>query len=329
MESAPLAEELPAVRLTEAEFSSIYAHPTGQPALLNGELDSWPLMSCASSSPLRRAEQLAGSTLVEGMRLQYRRGEQVAAERGHVTLDRLIASARAAERDDGEAWYLQWRDLPHPSPHSGTSVSREEDAPGAGRLMHATRRPRYIAEAALAQCNAWIGCSLTSHLHFDGMDNFLAVLEGYKEVHLYPPTATARLYPQLEPSERWKSAARSRLYTADERYAGLQRVPFVRARVEAGQMLYIPSGWWHEVFTPRTTLAFNFWFKPHPRAALRPTMLHLRSDAYAARALGLQHHREASPNLDLVKRREAEAPPEQAEGEDTRMGKRARARERF
>ena len=61
--------------------------------------------------------------------------------------------------------------------------------------------------------------------------------------------------------------------------------PCWQAEVRAGDALYIPAGWWHEVLTPRCTLALNFWFKPHSRASLRPTMLHLHSDAYASRAL--------------------------------------------
>ena len=55
--------------------------------------------------------------------------------------------------------------------------------------------------------------------------------------------------------------------------------------MRAGQMLFIPAGWWHEVCTPRVTLGFNFWFKPHPRTALRPTLLFVNSDLYASRVV--------------------------------------------
>ena len=48
-----------------------------------------------------------------------------------------------------------------------------------------------------------------------------------------------------------------------------------------GDCLWIPAGWWHEVFTPSFTVAFNMWFAPSraSRYRLRPTMLYLRSDA--------------------------------------------------
>ena len=139
----------------------------------------------------------------------------------------------------------------------------------------------------MAEVNAWVGCSRTSHLHFDGLDNLLCVLHGAKTVLLYSPWQYAALYPMLEREARWKSAARSRAYAArsGSEYGSLVAEPCWCAEVRAGDALYIPAGWWHEVLTPRCTLALNVWFKPHPRAALRPTMLHLHSDAYASRAV--------------------------------------------
>ena len=106
-------------------------------------------------------------------------------------------------------------------------------------------------------------------------------------MHLYNPAQLSSLYPQLAPSERWKSAARSRLYLAPDKddFPLLRRARCLEVRLTAGQMLYIPAGWWHEVLTPRFCIAINFWFKPHDCARFRPTILHLHSDLYAKRAL--------------------------------------------
>ena len=49
-------------------------------------------------------------------------------------------------------------------------------------------------------------------------------------------------------------------------HAGLLDEPCWRAELRAGEMLFIPTGWWHEVLTPRVTLALNVWFKPPARA---------------------------------------------------------------
>ena len=170
--------------------------------------------------------------------------------------------------------------------------------------MAAVKLPRQVAAAAVAEVNAWVGCSRTSHLHFDGKDNLLIVLHGAKEVLLYSPWQYAALYPQLEPEVRWQSAARSRGYAARRgaagAHAGLLDEPCWRAELRAGEMLFIPTGWWHEVLTPRVTLALNVWFKPPAGAALRPTMLHLHSDAYAARA-GVKRKREPTDQVEGVR----------------------------
>ena len=52
------------------------------------------------------------------------------------------------------------------------------------------------------------------------------------------------------------------------------------AVVEAGDTLYIPKGFWHEVFTPCVTVAFNVWFQAHASSDLRQTIVHLHSAAF-------------------------------------------------
>ena len=90
-------------------------------------------------------------------------------------------------------------------------------------------------------------------------------------------TATATAWVRLTlrlplAQERWKSAARSRAYAArrGSPHASLVAEPCWQAEVRAGDALYIPAGWWHEVLTPRCTLALNFWFKPRPNPKPNP-----------------------------------------------------------
>jgi len=217
-----------------------------------------------------------------------------------------LAAGAIPQRDDGSAteaavqvWPTEW--------DAGAGQAAAAEA-----LSGALQRPRLVAPAALRQVNAWIGRCRTSHLHFDGLDNLLTVLEGSKTVHLYRPEELTSLYPQLQESERWKSAARSRLYlrragggTAggaeeeeqeeEEAFPLLRSAPFVEAELRRGEMLYIPAGWWHEVFTPTATLAVNYWFVPHPVARFRPTILYLHSDEYAQRCLEEARARSAQP----------------------------------
>ena len=55
------------------------------------------------------------------------------------------------------------------------------------------------------------------------------------------------------------------------------------ALVRAPDALYIPNGWWHEVFTPQFALSVNCWFASaaQARASLRPTKLYCFQESYA------------------------------------------------
>ena len=98
-----------------------------------------------------------------------------------------------------------------------------------------------MAAAAVSEVNAWVGCSRTSHLHFDGLDNLLLVASGAKTVLLYSPWQYTELYPQLENDARWKSAARSRAYAARDGspHASLVAEPCWRAEVLYLLWLYL------------------------------------------------------------------------------------------
>lgn len=59
-----------------------------------------------------------------------------------------------------------------------------------------------------------------------------------------------------------------------------------RTEVNAGEAIFIPAGWWHEVFTLQETISVNVWFGPSSNASLRPTLLHLKSENYLQFMLG-------------------------------------------
>ncbi len=296
-----------------------YREFRAEPLLVTGAVSDWPLLDGAKGSVLQQLEALAGECVVDGLHLFYDAsdGTQCSHEVERISLSELLSRAAVTGRSDRSAWYLQWRDLPHPPAaedgDTRPATPSAASAPHASALMRAVRLPGLIRPAALAQVNAWIGRSRTSHLHFDGVDNFLAVAHGRKEVLLFSPWQLADLYPQLEPEQRWKSGARSALYPRDDAasFPRLRAAPRLRAVIEAGDALWIPAGWWHEVLTPEVCCAFNFWFKPHDCARLRPTLLHLRSDLYAKKY------------SQRVSDSGAEAPTS-GENETTRRDKRAR-----
>jgi hypothetical protein len=119
--------------------------------------------------------------------------------------------------------------------------------------------------ADLVTINLWMGGKPTATtLHYDSNHNLLVVLRGMKQVQLLSPSATAQLDPRP-------------IYTGGANHSGLQvpaepeelfRVPRIHkapprpwvARLEAGDVLFIPEGWWHQVDSAFRTVALNYWF---------------------------------------------------------------------
>lgn len=91
---------------------------------------------------------------------------------------------------------------------------------------------------------------------------------------------------------------------------GARRRRVYRADVRAGHAVFIPAGWWHEVFTLGLAASANAWWPPaSPAAALRPTLLQSRSATFAdfAAAQRSRRRQEAVGRRGCGEEREEEA----------------------
>ena len=116
----------------------------------------------------------------------------------------------------------------------------------------------------------WLGAGAArSPLHRDFSENVHGVIEGAKHFVLFAPNESAALYPKPERANllghttRLPRGARtcSTREADDGSASGETACPrdFARfggaleratvCRVEEGELLYVPSGWWHEVFS--------------------------------------------------------------------------------
>lgn len=144
---------------------------------------------------------------------------------------------------------------------------------------HGPAQQQHNGGGEVIAANLWLGANLTSRIHVDAHDNLLCVAVGLKVVHLYSPFQLDLL--ALGPPDRLpvESRLRSALFHTPASWPrGLRRTV---ARVAAGEALFIPAGWAHEVFTVAApyTAAVSLWCSnPEPkRIQLRPTLLHLAS----------------------------------------------------
>ncbi|MGE5626395.1 MAG: cupin-like domain-containing protein [Bacillota bacterium] len=137
--------------------------------------------------------------------------------------------------------------------------------------------PVYFKDLTLRCINLWMGNSdktIVTPLHHDFNDNLYVVVEGRKHFTLFPPEQAPNLYP------------RGQLVKVEEngliRYANLSGMPHLaqvdieapdRARfpryakaeparldvdIQAGEMLFLPAGWFHRVSSSGRHIAVSF-----------------------------------------------------------------------
>jgi hypothetical protein len=120
------------------------------------------------------------------------------------------------------------------------------------------------------QANLWMNIqAATSTLHYDANNNILILLEGSKKILLFSPSCTKYLKPaaaynehpnhsNLTPAEADAVATSLPTGEAHKDNAGNYFVHTVN--LSAGDALFIPEGWWHQVYSEKCSMAVNFWF---------------------------------------------------------------------
>jgi hypothetical protein len=110
--------------------------------------------------------------------------------------------------------------------------------------------------------NIWMNItSVQSSLHYDGNHNILIVCQGWKEITLLSPE-----YSSLLSGHPISSVACNHSHLSHEKMEEiiqLHSLPCLRIRLEEGEALFIPEGWWHQVCSGSCTYAINYWF-PSP-----------------------------------------------------------------
>ncbi|KAL8427998.1 hypothetical protein Efla_007873 [Eimeria flavescens] len=121
---------------------------------------------------------------------------------------------------------------------------------------------------------AWVGPGGTvSPLHTDSSHNLFVQIVGNKRMQLFPPTQTEALYPfqrgllqntSCLPSwlvEAWRLPAA--VYAQQQQLFPLffTETEGLDARLHAGDVLFIPRGWWHFVKADGPSVSVSNWFQ--------------------------------------------------------------------
>lgn len=127
--------------------------------------------------------------------------------------------------------------------------------------------------------NLWIGPGgHTTCLHYDPVDSLLIQLQGRKKVVLFPPSELKNLYPfpisvHFQHGLKLR-ASYSQVYPDRPDFSAFPKLKEAlkqryEVTLQAGEVLYLPAGWWHEVTTlgNEVVCSINRFWHPHPLTA--------------------------------------------------------------
>jgi lysine-specific demethylase 8 len=136
-------------------------------------------------------------------------------------------------------------------------------------LFEDIRVPPYSSSATWARSRFWLGAAETKGpLHRDLPENLYAQVGGSKQFLLLDRRLTRMVHrhafysgvPNYSPVD----AERPDL----SRFPRFRDAPLLRAVVEPGDLLYIPSLWWHQARALDTSMSINLWWLRGPMVAV-------------------------------------------------------------
>ncbi|KAF8392321.1 hypothetical protein HHK36_022663 [Tetracentron sinense] len=151
-------------------------------------------------------------------------------------------------------------------------------------LREDIQTPTFLETKALASINLWMNSAQSrSSTHYDPHHNLLCIVAGRKQVALWPPSASPLLYPMSIYGE-----------ASNHSSVDLENPNFsIHSRAEhsmecsqkvilcAGDALFIPEGWFHQVDSDDLTIAINFWWQ----SSMMSSMLEHMDSYYLRRIL--------------------------------------------
>ena len=213
--------------------------PHGTPVILSDALQDWPLFNMSREESIIHFAELKGIT---------RHGDY--AQKTFST-DRDFRSTSIAE-------FIQSLERPRapgePAPYMGNNLV-------PAQLLALIRFPHYFQRSLYIKPRIWIGPKGTlTPLHRDDSDNLFAQVWGRKSFILAAPH-------HREALGTWSTSEGGGLegcdvnpdHPDDEKYPAARGVVFHRIVLEAGDLLFLPEGWFHQVESVSTSLSVNFW----------------------------------------------------------------------
>jgi hypothetical protein len=145
----------------------------------------------------------------------------------------------------------------------GQNMYLQDDVRSFPELLGDTALPNSLQVKPVTQSKLMVSASASiTSLHYDPVETYLEQIEGTKRLLLFPP-GVANYYPH-----GWTTKAPfvSRVVNASDpdlaKYPRFGAAPRHEGLLHAGDVVYIPLGWWHEVHSldPVNVSVNHRWF---------------------------------------------------------------------
>ncbi|XP_021764348.1 uncharacterized protein LOC110728972 [Chenopodium quinoa] len=131
-------------------------------------------------------------------------------------------------------------------------------------LQEDIKIPSFLGPSKISSINLWMNnAEARSSTHYDPHHNLLCVISGCKQVVLWPPSAGPLLYPMPIYGESSNHSSVTLDSPDFSHYPRFERAHEYSQKLtlQAGDDLFIPEGWFHQVDSDQLTIAVNFWWR--------------------------------------------------------------------
>ena len=146
-------------------------------------------------------------------------------------------------------------------PYFGNFELNKEN-PTIGPMLAHLSFPDFFPGSAHRLTRIWIGAAgQQSTIHNDNYDNLNAQILGAKRFLLFSPREYAKLYAERINENLWASPVDPTAPDLD-RFSAFADIQGFECALEPGDLLYIPSFWWHHAQAMTPCVNVNAWHSP-------------------------------------------------------------------
>ena len=153
------------------------------------------------------------------------------------------------------------------------NLGERSDKDGLGELATKLKVPAWVDRSLIYSANLWVGAG-NNHtlLHYDPWNSILMLAEGKKDFIVLPEKETPKVYPYGVFNFRSLYLgkvlhSKIRPLTVQKRYQErFSKAEGFRGSVAAGEMIFIPAGFWHYVKSSNLNIGINFFVHTKDRS---------------------------------------------------------------